>query len=252
MNNYKLSQKMKSKIMKVNAFTLVELLIVIALIAILSVAVLATINPIEQSNKARDARVQNDAAEIMNAYERYYASNSKYPWMEFATGSGAGVAYTLTDSVLLRSDTYGFGICSGAASEAALVGGDAKAVANACTASDSFPNKLISTSELKGSFAGKDEFLPVQNTSHVEQALWLAKAVNDNSICVCYIPKAGANRLVAGPDFPLKMRCLNSATGVMSRAVVGGGGATCGSVAVADWSVPVTDGTQAMFRCVPE
>jgi len=34
-------------------FTLVELLIVIALIAILSVAVLATINPIEQANKAK-------------------------------------------------------------------------------------------------------------------------------------------------------------------------------------------------------
>ena len=46
-------------------FTLVELLIVIALISILSVAVLATINPIEQSNKARDAKFKNDAAEFL-------------------------------------------------------------------------------------------------------------------------------------------------------------------------------------------
>ena len=53
-------------------FTLVELLIVIALIAILSVAVLATINPIEQSNKARDAKFKNDAAEVMNSYERFW------------------------------------------------------------------------------------------------------------------------------------------------------------------------------------
>ena len=63
-------------------FTLVELLIVIALIAILSVAVLATINPIEQSNKAKDSTVQNDAAEVMNAYERYYTVKQTYPWVD--------------------------------------------------------------------------------------------------------------------------------------------------------------------------
>lgn len=50
------------------------------LIAILSVAILATINPIEQSNKARDARVMNDSAEMLNAFERYYSINGNYPW----------------------------------------------------------------------------------------------------------------------------------------------------------------------------
>ena len=44
---------MKKRKIFESGFTLVELLIVIALIAILSVAVLATINPIEQSNKAK-------------------------------------------------------------------------------------------------------------------------------------------------------------------------------------------------------
>jgi len=70
-------------------FTLVELLIVIALIAILSVAVLATINPIEQANKAKDSTMQNDAAEVLNAYERYYAAQASYPWIDAVAASWA-------------------------------------------------------------------------------------------------------------------------------------------------------------------
>ncbi|MBU3935167.1 type II secretion system GspH family protein, partial [Patescibacteria group bacterium] len=138
-------------------FTLVELLIVIALIAILSVAVLATINPIEQANKARDARVQNDAAEVMNAYERYYASRQSYPWEEY-TG---GTPIVSGGAVVLRSDTYGFGICSDQGSSAALLAQDATVkVAASCT-SGAYANALVQTSELKSSFVGKDEFEPV-------------------------------------------------------------------------------------------
>ena len=231
-------------------FTLVELLIVIALIAILSVAVLATINPIEQANKARDARVQNDAAEVMNAYERYYASNNSYPWMQFDSG---GVPLSLSAGVLLSSGEVGFGVCSGVDTPVNLLLKKAVTPATGCTSDDLNPNLLISTSELKSSFAGKDEFLPVLNGAHPEQGLWVAKNPTDvsNSIYVCYIPKAGANRILAGADFALKMRCL-AADGTMSRAVVGGGAGTCGSSAVANWSTPVTDGVQAMFRCVPE
>ncbi len=231
-----------------SGFTLVELLIVIALIAILSVAVLATINPIEQSNKARDSRVQNDAAEVLNAYERYYASNNKYPWMEFETGSAPATPYTLSDAILLGSETYGFGICSGADNATALLSADANATAITCAGDDEYPNLLISASELKGSFAGKDEFLPVQDGTHPEQGLWVAKAANDNSIYVCYVPKAGANRITAGADFSLKMRCLNETTGEVIRPGTG----NCGTVEVADWSAPALDGEQAMFRCVPE
>lgn len=55
---------------------------IIPLLAIISIAILSTINPIEQSNKARDAMVRNDSAEMLNAFERYYAVNNKYPWQE--------------------------------------------------------------------------------------------------------------------------------------------------------------------------
>jgi prepilin-type N-terminal cleavage/methylation domain-containing protein len=227
---------MKTKINKLKGFTLVELLIVIALIAILSVAVLATINPIEQSNKARDSRVQNDAAEVMNAYERYYASQQEYPW-EYFTTNPIGSA----DAVMLRSDSYGFGICSGQGSVAALQGSDATARVIGCNASDPFPNLLISSSELKSSFVGKDEFGPVRVDDLFQQALWTAKVANGNSIYICYVPKANANRIDS-----TKMRCLN-VDGTVNKVDEGSCTAT-----VADWDVPVTNGTSAMFRCVPE
>lgn len=53
---------------------------IIPIIAIISVAILATINPIEQANKAKDATIKNDLAELMNANERYCAVKSMYPW----------------------------------------------------------------------------------------------------------------------------------------------------------------------------
>ena len=52
-------------------FTLVELLIVITLIAILAVAIVATLNPIEQINRARDARYKNDDSSFVHS-EGYF------------------------------------------------------------------------------------------------------------------------------------------------------------------------------------
>jgi prepilin-type N-terminal cleavage/methylation domain-containing protein len=220
-------------------FTLVELLIVIALIAILSVAVLATINPIEQTNKARDARVQNDAAEVMNAYERYYASLNRYPWMEFG-GAGAPLE---TAFQVLRSDTYGFGICSGAANQAGLLAALHTATAVKCDPSDLYPNFLVSTSELKSSFVGKDSFQPLITAplANAAQAMWTVKAGNANSIYVCYVPKANANRVDTA-----KLRCIDQLTGIITKV-----GGAC-TTTVADWAAPVLTGTSAMFKCVPE
>ena len=61
-------------------FTLIELLVVISVIAVLAVAVLSSINPIEQINKAKDTASKSDAAEFLNAVERYYATFNCYPW----------------------------------------------------------------------------------------------------------------------------------------------------------------------------
>ena len=56
-------------------FTLIELLVVITLIGILAVAVLSALNPIEQINKARDAGKRADSSQLLEALDRYFASN---------------------------------------------------------------------------------------------------------------------------------------------------------------------------------
>ena len=61
-------------------FTLIELLIVITIIGILAVAVLSAINPIEQIRRAQDQGKESDAAELLNAMERYYTAFFEYPW----------------------------------------------------------------------------------------------------------------------------------------------------------------------------
>lgn len=76
MNILKRIKQFKSQ----SGFTMIELLVVIAVIGVLAVAVLASINPIEQINKGRDTRLRSNAAQLLNAIDRYYAIQEKYPW----------------------------------------------------------------------------------------------------------------------------------------------------------------------------
>lgn len=59
------------------AFTLIELLIVIAIIGLLSSIVLASLNV--SRKKARDARRLSDLNQISLAFEMYYDNNTRYP-----------------------------------------------------------------------------------------------------------------------------------------------------------------------------
>jgi prepilin-type N-terminal cleavage/methylation domain-containing protein len=61
-------------------FTMIELLVVISVIGVLAVAVLSSINPIEQILKSRDTRTRSDAAQLINAADRYFAIHEVYPW----------------------------------------------------------------------------------------------------------------------------------------------------------------------------
>ncbi len=66
-------------------FTLIEILIVVAIIAILASVVLVGLGPTQQ--KGRDARRLSDLRETQNALELYYNQYGQYP-----TVSGTGAA----------------------------------------------------------------------------------------------------------------------------------------------------------------
>ncbi len=220
-------------------FTLVELLIVIALIAILSVAVLATINPIEQANKARDAKVQNDAAEVMNSYERYYAGKSSYPWVDVFVDP----AVQVDSAFYSRSSQVGFALCSSAT------------IANAhgpCDAADT-PGLIVTTQELKNSFLNKG-YTTLQSTpsySFVNELFLIKEAALDgNSIYVCYVPKANANRQNSlGSNSKLKALTVTGATAGAELPTTFRD-ATDAEIAAATYTAVTANDT--LFRCVPE
>lgn len=218
------------------AFTLVELLIVIALIAILSVAVLATINPIEQTNKARDAKFKNDAAEVLSAYERFFASQNKYPWNMDNDGSGAingGEVVSGTNSVAFLSTDWRFGVLDelGAAS-----------------------GQLIDTSELKGAFGSSKEPFASTVTSGSEDAMYMFHSNDSNYVCFC--PKANANRTGA---IASQLKCLtrvetpNSADAVTASTLADIGTGNCAAAPdpKATGFCTISDAV-ANLLCVPE
>jgi len=219
------------KIRDIRGFTLVELLIVIALIAILSVAVLATINPIEQSNKARDAAMQNDAAEVLNAYERMYANSQQYPWMAFAGNLVVG------DTVAVSSTQLGFGICYGLTTAAYSEVG----VCNTSNANNQY-GMLVTSDELKPSFAGKASF----QSGKANDLLWTVKDSGaGGSIRVCYVPSAKSNQIQT-----TKLKCVDS----VGKKVLDTDGTNCKAPVAGDakFTTAATNDTDAIWRCVPE
>jgi len=70
-------------------FTMIELLIVIAVLGILAVAVLSAINPIEQINRGRDTSSRSDTEQLLSAVDRYNASVGLWPWQDTTADSAA-------------------------------------------------------------------------------------------------------------------------------------------------------------------
>lgn len=62
---------------KINGFTLIELTVVIAIIALFSVMVLASLG--ESKEKSRNAQAQQEALQLQNSLELYRAEHGTYP-----------------------------------------------------------------------------------------------------------------------------------------------------------------------------
>ena len=88
-------------------FTMIELLIVIAVLGILAVAVLATFNPIEQINRGRDTGSRSDSEQLLSAIDRYNANRGLWPWQDTDTEEDA-----ISDLTLITEDVPAGSTCS--------------------------------------------------------------------------------------------------------------------------------------------
>ena len=145
-------------------FTMIELLIVIAVLGILAVAVLSAINPIEQINRGRDTGGRSDAEQLLSAIERFYTMRGYYPWQEDADDPDSSLPWTKVDDV---SD--------GTTTMLAKLSGETAATAG--------------TAELNTSFVEKVS----DDTSYQPSMLYLFKdAADEDSVYVCFDPDSGA------------------------------------------------------------
>jgi prepilin-type N-terminal cleavage/methylation domain-containing protein len=69
----------KGEVLRKKGFTLVELLVVMAIIGFLVAVVTGALNPIVLVNKAKDSRRKNDLNKIRIAFEAYFANKGYYP-----------------------------------------------------------------------------------------------------------------------------------------------------------------------------
>ncbi len=84
-------------------FTLIELLVVIGILGVLASALVATIDPFEQLNKAQDANVKNASVEFLNSNIRYFTTHNAMPWFDSADGgTNCYSTTTLTQISLLQ------------------------------------------------------------------------------------------------------------------------------------------------------
>jgi prepilin-type N-terminal cleavage/methylation domain-containing protein len=76
-------------------FTLVELLIVIALLGALAIGLIGALDPFEQLKKGTDTGTRDLVNQVQTAVLRYYATTNKMPWTDQDTSF---TAVALTDA----------------------------------------------------------------------------------------------------------------------------------------------------------
>jgi len=177
-------------------FTLVELLIVIALIGVLAVAVLAAINPLEQLNRARDTGMESDASQLLAAIDRYYATQEEFPWVTIGLAAG-GTDSNDADYGFVSSKEIPVGIC-----------GDL-----GCT----IGGLLLDQFELKTEFLNR-RFIKAL-AGNTAEFLYVGKDEGaSTSVYGCWVPTSQAKRAKAGytitlddPGRTVKADCLTDA-----------------------------------------
>lgn len=195
-------------------FTLVELLIVIGLLGAIALIVISAINPIEQSNRARDTRYKADAGQLISAIDRYFVTQNEFPWTTFNS-----VTYPSADTAVAYASVTGqqYGLCG---------------------ASCAADGVLITNNELKSEFRLRDF---VKTGVTVPNQIWIGKVTGSSSSnYACFVPLSKSIRDKACSDG--KVYTLSGS----ARTQVTAGSATCAGSS-ANWST-----SPYQYVCLPE
>lgn len=136
-------------------FTMIELLVVIAVIGILAVALLSTLNPLEQIRKGRDTRTRADLSQLLGGIERYNASLGYFPW-QASEGEDLVPGAPDVDFVQINGGTL-----------------------------DDALDELTSTSEVKSSFIDR-----VTGVSYADTYLFYDDETTGGSVIACFTPES--------------------------------------------------------------
>lgn len=201
----KLSQLFSSTLSSAG-FTMIELLVVIAVIGVLAVAVLSSINPIEQINKGRDTRTRSDAAQLINAVDRYYAIHEVYPWNTTVSG-GYSASSTSPNTEFTMGSVSGTG---------------QSAIVNITSGEWDYIDILVDTAEVKDGYTNRlknDNKILVFKSSGFNQTMY-----------ACFMPTSKAFEQEAMEN------CANGSTpgGTGSSVTLPSGLTTCEDDADAD------------------
>lgn len=158
---------------------MVELLIVISLIGVLAVAVLAAINPIEQANRARDAKYKADSSQLVAGIERYFVATEEFPWQTKtpATYTSSDIAYAFGSA-----KDGNVGICNTSGTCA--------------TAGSANDGNLITKNELKPEFRNRD-FVTAEDNEWANLIYVGKNTGSGENVYVCYVPKSKSERAKA-------------------------------------------------------
>jgi len=170
-------------------FTLVELLIVIGLLGAIALIVIAAINPIEQTNRARDTRFKADGAQLISAIDRYFASRTEFPWVTSGDAADNDATYGF-----FTASNQGIGICA---------------------ADCNTDGSLIVNDELKPEFRNRDFAQKGAGTDETKKMYVGKGSGTSESVYVCFIPMSKATRQKAVADE--KVYTISAADG--SRSV---------------------------------
>ncbi len=147
-------------------FTMIELLVVIAVIGILAVALLSTLNPLEQIRKGRDTRTRADMSQLVGSIERYNASLGYFPW-QAAEGEDVNAG---------AADINFYAIGGSGGPDTILGSGETM---------DEALDRLTETSEVKSSFIDR-----VTSATYATTYLFYDDESTGGSVVACFTPES--------------------------------------------------------------